>query len=120
MSGWQLLCGTVWHTQGSCWGVVLQTGPCMQGTAVGAAPAHAPTATCCHLLMLACRTVTESATWTKTSSQSWGTSVSIAPKLLPFSLGASYGQVNTDSQGGTTTDTYQTTVTNQVATVITP
>jgi hypothetical protein len=40
--------------------------------------------------------------------------------LLPFSLGAEYGEVNTDSQGGTTTETYQTTVTNQVATVITP
>lgn len=75
---------------------------------------------CCHLLMLACRTMTESATWTKSSANSWKTSVAIKPKLLPFELGGEFGQVNTDSTGGTTTQTYQATVTNQVSTAITP
>jgi hypothetical protein len=66
-----------------------------------------------------CRTRTEEATWTKSTEKNWKLSVS-APKVLGFSLGGEYGQVKTDSQGGTTSTSYQTTVTNAVDTVISP
>ena len=65
------------------------------------------------------RTRTETATWTKSTAKSWKLSVS-APKVLGFQLGGEYGQVKTDSQGGSTSTSYQTTVTNAVATVISP
>jgi hypothetical protein len=63
--------------------------------------------------------MTLASTWTKTTQENWKIGAK-APKILGWELSGEYGQQTTDSQGGTTTQMYQSDITNTISTVTPP
>jgi hypothetical protein len=66
-----------------------------------------------------CSTMAVASTWTKTTANTFKLSAK-APKILLWELGAEYGQTYTSAEGGTITDTYQTSAVSTVTTLISP
>ena len=57
-------------------------------------------------------------TWTKSTANTYKMIAKV--KVLAWELGAEYGQTYTSAEGGTITDTYQTSAVSTVTTLITP
>jgi hypothetical protein len=63
--------------------------------------------------------MTVTSNWISATANNWKLAAE-APKVLGFNLGAEYGQTTTNTQGGTDTQTYLTSVISTVTTVASP